>query len=96
MNRQYTEHAKTRAQQRGIPPLITNWLMDYGEEQFDGHGGVIHYFSRNSVRRIERDLGTVPVRRMSEYLRCYMVVSSTDGDVITLGKRHNGRHIRRR
>ena len=33
-----TVHATIRAQQRGVPPLIEDWLLDYGAEQFDGHG----------------------------------------------------------
>src|SRR4051812_37894610 len=78
-----SRHADERAQQRGVPPLITTWLLDYGEASFDGRGGVLRYFTRASIRRMERELGTAPVRRLSEYLRCYLVQSSGDGAVIT-------------
>jgi hypothetical protein len=88
-----SRHAEERAQQRGVPPLITTWLLAYGEANFDGHGGVVRYFTRTSIRRMERELGAAPVRRLWEYLRCYLVQSSGDGTVITVGKRHKNRRI---
>lgn len=88
-----TFHAEVRAQQRGIPPLIRNWLLDYGDEQFDGHGGVIRFFSSQGIRTMEKEIGRAPLKRMSEYLRCYLVQSSIDGAVITLGKRYESQHI---
>lgn len=90
-----TKHAAKRSQQRGIPPLVRHWLLDYGEENFDGHGAIVRYFSPQSIRNMERDFGREPVRRLSEYLRCYLVESSHDGIVITVGKRHSNTHIRR-
>lgn len=93
MLKQHTKHAKARAQQRGIPPLITTWLLDYGEETYDGHGGIVRYFTPQSVRCMEREIGAVPLKRLSEYLRCYLVESSEDGVVITVGKRHNNKRI---
>ena len=30
-----TRHALTRAQQRGVPPLIDLWLDAYGEEEYE-------------------------------------------------------------
>ena len=44
-----TKHAKVRMQQRAIPPLVEQLLDEYGEQQFDGHGGVICYFSKETV-----------------------------------------------
>lgn len=83
----HTKHSLTRAQQRGIPPLIDRWLNEYGEEMFDGHGGVVIAFTPRSRRAMERDFGREPVRRMSEYLNAYKVESSHDGHTITLGRR---------
>jgi hypothetical protein len=39
-------HAAIRAQQRGIPPLIRDWLFQFGEEQHDGHGAIRRFFSQ--------------------------------------------------
>ncbi len=91
---QATDHAFVRAQQRGIPPLIQDWLLDFGDESHDGHGAVIRYFSKRTVRRLERSVGRLPVRRMAEYLRSYLV-QANDGTVITVGKRHRHRRILR-
>ena len=93
MNASFTTHATVRSQQRGVPPLISNWLIDYGNEVFDGHGGVVRYFSSQSIRNMEREIGKAPLQRMSEYLRCYLVQSSLDGAVITVGKLHAKSHI---
>jgi hypothetical protein len=95
MNYLYTKHASVRAQQRGVPPIITAWLLDYGEEMFDGHGGVLRRFTHRSIRNMARDFGQTPLKRMSEFLRCYLVQSSTDGTILTVGKCHSSRRFQR-
>ena|SRR5258708_18260437 len=82
-----TKHATIRAQQRGIPPLIEQWLDQFGDEDYDGHGAVRIYFSRKSIRAMERAFGRGPVRRLSEYLDAYKVENSHDGQIITVGHR---------
>lgn len=84
-----TLHAYARAQQRCIPPLITQWLDQFGEEEYDGHGGITRYFSHASIRAMEREFGAAPVRKLVEYLNIYMVESSHDGTIITIGRRYN-------
>ena len=93
MHTNLTNHAQVRQQQRGVPPLVCDWLLEYGDEQYDGHGGVVRYFNRDAIRRVERAVGRTPVARMSEYLRCYLVQSSHDGAVITVGKRFPGNRV---
>jgi hypothetical protein len=82
-----SEHAAIRAKQRGVPPLIEQWLDEFGEANYDGHGAVTFYFSRRSVRAMERAFGRNPVRRMAEYLNTYKVESVMDGTIITVGRR---------
>jgi len=82
-----THHASVRAQQRGIPPLIRDWLLAYGEEDYDGRGGVLRYFSNRSIRMMERSFGREPLRQMTRYFNSYLVESSVDGAVITMGHR---------
>ena len=89
----FTTHARQRSQQRGGPPLITSWVLDYGAEEYDGNGGVIRYFTRESLRRMEQELGSAPLKRLSEYLRCYLVQSNQDGSIITVGKRHAKKRV---
>jgi hypothetical protein len=95
MNPNTTDHAQVRAQQRGVPPLVMHWLLDYGEETFDGRGGVLRYFTPRSIRQLEREVGQAPLKRLSEYLRCYLVQGSQDGNVITVGKRHRSKRLHR-
>ena len=82
-----TLHAAIRAQQRGIPPLVEQWLDEFGEERFDGRGGVVRYFSRRSRRQLERACGRAIVARLSEFLDCYKVEATDDGTTITLAHR---------
>lgn len=89
-----TSHAKIRAQQRCIPPLINQWLDQFGEKEYDGHGGVTLFFSRTSIRAMEREFGAAPVRKLAEYLHAYKVESSHDGHTITIG--HRIKHVHRR
>jgi hypothetical protein len=88
-----TQHAAKRSQQRGIPPLVQNWLLDYGEENFNERGLIVRFFTAKSIRNMERDFGREPLRRLSEYLRCYLIESADDGSIITIGKRHKHTHI---
>ena len=89
-----TYHAEARAQQRGIPPLVVQWLDQFGEEEYDGHGGILRFFSHASRRALEREVGRAPVRKLHEYLDIYKVESSYDGSVITIG--HRTRRINRK
>lgn len=90
-----SKHAKTRAQQRGIPPFIGTLLDAYGHEQYDGHGGITLSFDKKGVRQMERDMGREPVRKIvPEWRNAYKVVSSSDGRTITTGFRNT--HLRRK
>lgn len=93
---EYTEHAEKRSMQRGIPPLISQWLRDYGDRHYDGHGCVLRYFSHESKRRIQRDVGREPVRRLREYLRCYLVEAVDNNQIVTIGKMYEGKRFNRR
>jgi hypothetical protein len=79
-------------QQRGVPPIIVEWLLQYGATIYDHHGGRIRYFDKRSRRRIRHEKGSAAVRRFHEYLDCYAVMAGDDR-VITVG--HNYRRIKR-
>ena len=82
-----TKHAASRAQQRGIPPLVDLWLDEFGEVEHDGQGCIRLYFSHRSVREMERSLGCQPVAMFKRYLRAYKIESCADGATITKGWR---------
>lgn len=83
----YSKHCQHRNQQRCIPPIVHEWLSEYGEEKYDGHGGIVRYFSSRSKREMERDLGRHFVRENKKYLNIYRVESSENGRDITAGRR---------
>lgn len=85
----WTQHGEIRARQRGIPPLIEEWLDAYGEEDFDGRGARRVYFSKKSIRRMERDFGRAPVRKLSEWLNAYKVEALEEDRIITIGHRYH-------
>ena len=81
-----TKHANERMQQRSIPPLIIEWLNEYGTRQHDHHGAIIHYFDKRSRRRLAKNVGSDVTRRLSDLLNAYMV--KRDNDIITVGYRY--------
>ena len=82
-----TKHAAVRMQQRGIPPLILEWLLEYGATTYDGHGGRIRYFDKQAKQRIRHSKGEIVLRRLHELFDSYAVVSN-DGAVVTVGHRY--------
>jgi len=83
-----TKHAAIRMKQRGIPPVIIDWLQQFGAEEFDHHGAIRYSFDKRSLKRLQSYLGTQAVGVVEQYRRCYVVVSM-DGAVITTGYRHH-------
>lgn len=87
-----TKHAKKRAQQRGIPPMVYDHLLSYGAENYDGRGGIVRFFTNEGIKEMQRDLGVDTVKKMSEYLRCYLV-ENMSGQIITISKKHTKSRI---
>ena len=81
-----SRHASTRSRQRAIPPLVLQWLEDFGSETYDGNGAVILCFDKRAKRRLESAMGKMPVQRMKEWLSAYAIVA-LDGTMITTGYR---------
>lgn len=88
---EHTDHARQRAHQRGIPPLVIDWLLQFGETEWDHHGAQVKFFTRKSRRRIDQAVGTQTTRRMHEFLDSYAVVA-LDGRLITCGHRYKRIH----
>ena len=80
----YSEHARVRMQQRGVPPLIVEWLLQYGAVAYDHRGCRIRFFNKESRKRIRHEKGDIVLRRFHELFDCYAVVSE-DGTVVTAG-----------
>ncbi len=82
-----SKHAELRSQQRGVPPLVIEWLLRFGDSAWDHRGGQVKYFTRRSRHRVENVVGHEVMRRLHEFLDCYAVVA-TDGTLITCGHRY--------
>jgi hypothetical protein len=81
-----TNHAMTRSQQRGIPPLIIEWLKCFGARTRDGRGAEVLWFDKGSRRQLAGQVGTQIVERLGHFLDAYLVLSDDD-QVITVGWR---------
>lgn len=80
-----TRHAKIRAQQRGIPPIVVDLLIEYGTEAKAGLQTTTHYFDKAARRRLQIYAGRL-AGMLEEYLDYYAVVGK-DGSVITVAPR---------
>ncbi len=81
----YTAHASVRCQQRCIPPLINQWLSDFGAKEHDGHGCVKRFFNKQSIKQLKKEVGSEPVKLLSKYLTAYKVEAYEDKAVVTIG-----------
>jgi hypothetical protein len=81
-----SKHADVRVRQRGIPPLVVEWLLSYGTSHYDHHRGEWFYFDAPSRQRLMSAIGAESLARHSDHLDCYAVLS-IDGSIITVGHR---------
>lgn len=81
-----SKHAQTRAQQRSIPPMLIDLLLQFGSSERAGSGVSKMYFDKPSRRRVKAYAGPLG-SLLDEYLDVYAVVTD-DMKVITTGHRN--------
>lgn len=81
-----TKHAATRAKQRGISPLVVDWLWRFGARTHDGRGAEVVWFDKASRKRLREAVGAQVVGRLGDLLDAYLVVS-VSGTIVTVGWR---------
>lgn len=81
-----TNHAQARLQQRGIPPLVVENLLDFGRQMHDHRGATLLYFDHRARRHLERQLPRDNYRRIEAHLDAYAVLAA-DGTIVTVGHR---------
>lgn len=81
-----TNHASTRLQQRGIPLLVIDLLMQFGRGIHIGDGVLKYYFDKPGKRKVRAYAGPL-ARVLDEHLNVYAVVAP-DTSVITVGHLH--------
>ena len=80
-----THHSQVRAQQRGIPPLMIDLLLQFGASEPTGSGVAKMFFDKPSRKRVAAYAGAL-APLLDEHLDVYAVVSP-DMKVITVGYR---------
>ena len=82
---QLSRHADKRAQQRCIDQNSVRLVLAYGEREFDGRGGLRYLMTEKAVALLRRAVGKTP--QVEALAGVYVVVSTEDPTVITLGHR---------
>lgn len=85
-----TQHAETRCQQRGIPPLVIDLLLQFGVCEPAGIGARKVFFDKPAKRRVKAYAGPI-AGLLDEHLDVYLVVNDSD-TVITAAHRYDRIH----
>ena len=86
MTTYFTDHARARMQQRGIPSAAVEALLTYGRSARAGRGCEVVYFDKAARVRLLRD-DPAAARETERLCKTYAVLG-TDGAVVTVGHRH--------
>lgn len=82
---QLTKHAQTRSQQRAIPQMLIDLLLEFGSSERSGSGVSKVFFDKASRRKVKAYAGPL-ARILDDHLDIYAVVAD-DLTVITTGHR---------
>lgn len=88
---QMTRHALVRSQQRGIPPMLIDLLLQFGQSEPAGGGASRMFFNKSARRQVKAYAGPL-ARVLEEYMDVYVVVGE-DNQVITTA--HRTERVRR-
>jgi len=80
-----SRHAIARQQQRAIPPLIIDWLCQFGCRITGMNGTTVIYFDKESRRSLCSEVGHIVIRRLNDMMDAYLVMSNDK--IITVGHR---------
>ena len=86
MDMYFTEHARARMQQRGIPCAAVDLLINHGKSAPAGDGCELVFFDKAARARLFR-ANPAAAREAERLCRTYAVVGS-DGAVVTVGHRY--------
>ena len=82
---QLTKHAQTRSQQRAIPQMLIDLLLEFDSSERSGSGVSKVFFDKASRRKVKAYAGPL-ARILDDHLDIYAVVTD-DLTVITTGHR---------
>jgi hypothetical protein len=82
-----SHHAACRMQQRNIPPLVVDLLMEFGASEQAGDGTTKLFFDKPARRKLKVYAGAL-ADLLEPHLDVYAVVAE-DTKVITVGHRYD-------
>lgn len=82
----FTRHATIRMQQRSIPLMVIDLLVDFGDSAAAGAGACSYFFSKRSWQRVCRHAGAAA--KHFERRRNVYIIMSDDGVIVTAAWRH--------
>lgn len=88
----FTDHAMQRAHQRAIPPIVVDWLTQYGSLRWS-RGAAVYEFDKEGKRRLRRYIGQRFFASVEHFLDAYVVVGGQDR-IVTVGWRQQRRKHR--
>lgn len=86
-----TLHARIRRQQRAIPPMLIDLLIQFGASEPSGDGTRKYFFDKASRRQVMAYAGAF-AKALEEHLNLYAVIAA-DSSVVTVA--HRDERIRR-
>jgi hypothetical protein len=81
----YSHHANKRAQQRAIPPMLIDLLIQFGQQEKSGDGTAKVFFDKRARKRLRAYAGPL-AGLLEQHLDVYAVVAP-DQQVITVAHR---------
>ena len=88
----FSEHARARLQQRAIPPLVVDLLMQFGSPSRCG-GAERLMFDKQAVKRLHQHLdGERGLKVVERWLNVYAIIGD-NGNVVTTA--HECAHFHR-
>jgi hypothetical protein len=84
----FTMHAETRIQQRGIPPMVVDLLMQFGSAS-RCRGSERLMFDKLALRRLRRHLGgDRGLKLIDRWLNVYAIIGD-NGQLVIVAHKHS-------
>jgi hypothetical protein len=81
----FTRHAAIRVQQRAIPPVIVEYLLEMGVRGSARGGAESYHFCKKGWRRFQTYMGPA-AKHFEQYRHVYAILA--DGQVVTVAYAH--------
>lgn len=89
-----TQHAQQRISQRGVPQLIPDLLILYGDSKYIGGQVKVRFFSKRSRKKMSRDLGACVMSQLTRFFNIYLVQDTLTDNIITVVHKKKGKRFK--